>query len=268
MSHVYSFGFITIFVYYLKTLFDKTKVKYLFIFSVLLAIITLIRPANFLIIFIAPFIASDKITFLKGFPFQRKHLSAGIAGALVFITIVSIQLIIYKIQTGSFWINSYGDEKFNWLNPHPISFLFSFKKGLFIYTPIALLSLAGFYKLFRQSRFQFYSLLIFLFVLLYVLSSWWNWWYGGSFSSRVCVEYYSVMALLIYFAYNIMKKKASRIIYSSLIVIMIVICQVQTYQYRYYFIHWENMTYESYCKVFLRVDLLVSGENPNRDLIK
>jgi len=65
-----------------------------------------------------------------------------------------------------------------------------------------------------------------------------------------------------------MKKRLYRIIYSSLIIIMIIICQFQTYQYRYYFIHWENMTYESYCKVFLRVDLLVSGENPNRDLIK
>ena len=76
------------------------------------------------------------------------------------------------------------------------------------------------------------------------------------------------MALLICFAFQTMKKPLNRIAYSSLIVLMIAICQVQTYQYRYYFIHWENMTKESYWKIFMRVDLLVSGENPNRDLIK
>jgi hypothetical protein len=173
---------------------------------------------------------------------------------------------VYKIQTGNFWIDSYGAEKFNWNDAHPFRFLFSYKKGLFVYTPLAFIGTVGFFRLIKNSKFQFYSLTIFLLLLLYVLSSWWNWWYGGSFSSRVSIEYYAILALLIHFAYEIIISKWWRWIYSSLIICCILICQIQTYQYRYYFIHWEKMDQDHYWKVFLRIDQL-GKVNPNADLL-
>ncbi len=42
----------------------------------------------------------------------------------------------------------------------------------------------GLVYLFRRSRFAFAAWCIFSLLLVYVLSSWWSWWYGGSFSSR------------------------------------------------------------------------------------
>ena len=52
-----------------------------------------------------------------------------------------------------------------------------------------------------------------------------------------------------------------------MIVLLIAVCQLQTYQYRYYFIHWSNMDKEHYWRVFMRVDLIKKNENPNKDLL-
>ncbi|MGZ6520090.1 MAG: hypothetical protein ACXVED_21125, partial [Bacteroidia bacterium] len=267
LSHIYSFAFITMFLYFLHLFFASPNAKNILILSALLGMIVLIRPVNGLIILVAPFISGDKNIFANGITFFRKGIKNSLLGMILFLGIVSIQLIIYKIQTGSFWVDSYGAEKFNWTDPHPIDFLISYKKGLFVYTPLTFISLLGIYKLFKQNKFQFYSLTIFLIVLLYVLSSWWNWWYGGSFSSRVCVEYYAILALLIYFAFEVLKSKWSRMVYFSLIVCFLIVCQIQTYQYRYYFIHWEKMDKAHYWNVFLRIDQL-GKENPNADLLK
>lgn len=267
MSHIYSFAFITMFIYYLHVFYNSPESRTYFILCLLFGIVVLIRPVNGLIIFIVPFIAGEKGKLLNGFTFLRERLLTGFLGLVMAIIIVAIQLIIYKMQTGNFWIDSYGSETFNWLSPHPIDFLISYKKGLFLYTPLVLLSLLGLYGLFKRNKFQFYSLSAFLLIVLYVLSSWWSWWYGGSFGSRVSVEYYAIAALLLGSAYKYLKASWSRKLYSVLIICTLFVCQVQTYQYRYYFIHWEKMDKEHYWRVFLRLDKL-GKENPNTDLLQ
>lgn len=266
MSHIYSFAFIAMFIYYLHVFYNNSAVRTYLTLCVLFGIIVLIRPVNGLIILITPFAAGDKNKFLNGLAYFKTYLQVAISGLLITIAIVSIQLIIYKVQTGNFWINPYGSETFNWLAAHPVDFLISYKKGLLLYTPLVLLSLPGLYALFKSNKFQFYSLSIFFIIALYVLSSWWSWWYGGSFGSRVSVEYYSIVALLLGLAYKHIKAGWSKKLYSALIVCSLLVCQVQTYQYRYYFIHWEKMDKEHYWRVFMRVDQL-GKENPNADLL-
>lgn len=51
------------------------------------------------------------------------------------------------------------------------------------------------------------------------------------------------------------------------IILLILICQIQTYQYRHFYIHGEKMDKEHYWRVFLRVDLLITNNNPNKDLL-
>ncbi len=106
----------------------------------------------------------------------------------------------------------------------------------------------------------------FLLLAVYILSAWWSWWYGGSFGSRVCIEYYALIALLVGLAYKYLKPGWSRKLYSGLIVCVLLVCQMQTYQYRYYYIHWEKMDKEHYWRVFMRIDQL-GKRNPNKDLL-
>jgi hypothetical protein len=225
--------------------------------------ILLIRPVNGLILLALPFLAGS-FENLKNeiLSIVKQPIPLIISGLLCF-SICFIQLLIYKFSTGSFFVYAYGEEGFNFLSPHFLDILFSYKKGLFLYTPMYLLSFVGLIFLFKQNRFAFYSWSTFFILLTYVFSSWWMWYYGGSFSSRVYVEFLPMFGIMLAIALHNMRSTLQKIVLNTSIVLLIVICQIQTFQYRYYDIHWSDMTKEKYWKVFLRVDRLINKEtNP------
>ena len=212
---------------------------------------------NILVVAVLPFLAGNTEKLKKGLDFLKTHLLPLMAAVVIFIAIAGIQFIIYKIQTGSFWVYSYGKEGFDFSNPHIISFLFSYRKGYFVYTPLAFLSLFGFWFLFRENRFRFYSLLIFLLLVVYVLSSWWMWFYGGSFSQRVMIEYWIFPAILLAL---LLQKSKFRKWLTALVFLLIIVCQIQTWQYRTGYIHWSEMNKERYWDNFLRIDKVIRRE--------
>ncbi|HDO27320.1 MAG TPA: hypothetical protein ENH02_04305 [Bacteroidetes bacterium] len=85
--------------------------------------------------------------------------------------------MLYKIQTGSFWVYSYGKKGFDFTHSHIISFLFSYRKGL-----------------------------------------------------------------------------------TTLVFLLMIVGQIQTYQYRTGYIHWSEMNKERYWKSFLRIDKVIRKE--------
>ncbi len=267
MSHIYSFAFVAMFILYLKLFFDEVKIKYLMLSALALGMIILIRPVNVMIVGIIPFLTGSLVKLKESFIMLIKKPAWMVGAFLIMFSICSIQLIIYKLQTGTFLFDSYSQEKFKWNDPHFADILFSYKKGLFIYTPLTFLSLIGFIKLWQKSKFQFLSLLLFLTLITYILSSWWCWYYGGSFGLRAYVEFFPLFALLMLFAMQGLRKKLWKASLYSVIVLLILICQVQTYQYRYYFIHWSEMNKERYWNVFMRIDQIVESKNPNADLL-
>ncbi|NEN22427.1 hypothetical protein G3O08_02785 [Cryomorpha ignava] len=251
LSHVFSFGFISAFIYFTKRYFNTPKAKSLPVLALLLGIIVLIRPVNLLIILSWPFLAGSLKSVKEGLKFAIIHYKNLIFSAAIFVIIVSIQLIIYKISTGQLIVYSYQEEGFNFLDPHFIDILFSYKKGLFLYTPMYLLAMFGLIPFFNKRKFAVLSWLIFFVIITYVFSSWWMWYYGGSFSSRVYVEYIPLFMILFAVLLAEAKSKKWRIALLSLTFLLLVVCQVQTYQYRYYEIHWDEMTKEKYWDVFL-----------------
>ncbi len=256
MSHVYSFTAITWFSLMIRKYFTNPKNKYLFYSALLLGFITLIRPINILIVLAIPFLADNPDRFMSGIKSiltKKWILLLSVSG---FVVLVFIQLLIYKISTGSFIVYSYQEEGFNFLNPQIWNFLFSYRKGMFVYTPILLLSLGGLIYLFRKNRFQFYTLLGFLIILVYVFSSWHMWFYGGSFSQRVMIEYYAFFSILLAKTLQETRKKPVKKLFVSMILLLVIVCQIQTYQYRRMQIHWSDMNKEKYWEVFMRIDKL------------
>ncbi|MDY0102389.1 MAG: hypothetical protein RBS07_05585 [Lentimicrobium sp.] len=256
MSHVYSFAFISMFFYYTRQYYQTLRSVNMLTLSVLLGLIVLIRPVNGLIVFIFPFAAGSKAIFYQGIQRLFKPMKFLIAGTFIFLGVISLQLFYYKSATGSFFIYSYLGEGFNFMKPHFFEILFSFRKGLFLYTPIYLLSFLGCIYLWKNNRFMFWSWLAFFFLITYVFSSWSNWWYGGSFSSRVYVEYIPLFMVLLAFALQYAKNKIQQRSLVTLILMLIVVCQTQTFQYRYNQIHWSDMNRAKYFEVFMRVDKL------------
>jgi hypothetical protein len=134
--------------------------------------------------------------------------------------------------------------------------MFSYRKGFFVYTPLLFVAIFGFIYLYKD-KYRFYTLLFFLIIVIYVLSSWWMWYYGGSFSQRVMIEYYIYFFIL--FALLLQKSKLRKFLF-TLTFLLIVVCQIQTYQYAKGYLHWSDMNKEWYWKNFLRIDKVIRGE--------
>ncbi len=265
MSHIYSFAFINLFVLTILSFVETPSSRKIIFGSALFALIVLIRPLNGFIVLIIPFLSRSS-TELRTFVRALWKPSTLVLSASIFTAILFIQFYIYKMESGKYLVYSYGNESFDFLHPHLSEFLFSYKKGLFIYLPLIFVSLSGFIFLYRENRWRFYSLLLFYFALIYFLASWWNWWYGGSFGTRPLIEYLFIIPILLGYTFQSLSGVKKKIVITAC-TLCLVICQVQTYQYRYYFIHWDKMDKERYWNVFMRLDLIAKKENPNQDLV-
>jgi hypothetical protein len=252
MSHVYSLGFVSLFIYTTLRYYQSFQPKFLFLSALFIGIITLIRPVNLIILAAIPFIAGDLETFKKAIVKAFSQWKKLMPAVLLFLTPLLLQAAIYKIQTGNFWIYSYGEERFYFDRPHMFEILCSYRKGLFVYTPLWFISLAGLYPLYRKNWQYAAFWLAFFLLLTYFLSSWHQWFYGGSFSSRVYVEYYALFSILLGILLENISRRVPKTILVSIISLLIILCIFQTYQYYTGIIHWSDMDRELYWKVFLR----------------
>ena len=256
MSHVYSLAFFSIFIYQAHLYFEKPTIKRFYILAVLMGLIILIRPSNALLVFALPVLAGSFEKLKNGFLFLfQKPIYAGF-GILLCIAIVSIQFVFYYIACGKFFVYAYSDERFYLNKPHIIDILFSYRRGLFLYTPILFLSLFGYYFTYIKNKFFTFSHIAFLFLVIYILSTWWVWWYGGGFSGRVFIEFFPFFMLLLAFLLQGLVNTKLQLALKTLLVLLVLVCQIQIYQYRHYHIHWDSTTKEMYWENFLRIDRL------------
>lgn len=243
MSHIFSFALMSLLVFTcINVNQNKSEGKWV---PVLLALLIIIRPVNGLALFIVPVLVSRSR--IKGVLLKFHQFVIPIVLSLF---IIGLQPLVYFIQTGNLFVYSYAEEGFNFLSPHPIDMLFSFKKGLFVYTPVLLFIIPAVFFFVRKDKSRVIPMIVFLGSVLYVFSSWWNWWYGGSFSQRVFIEYYPFFFLLIALWLNSLGVKVKSLVIGLMILLM-AFNQFQTYQYRYNIIHWEDMNMERYKNVFL-----------------
>lgn len=256
MSHIYSFAFVCLFMYVVKLFFIKPTFRYAVFASLLLGIVVLIRPVNVLLVFVVFFLAGSSNQLMQGLRYLvGRGVRSFFLPALV-LGVASVQLIIYKLSTGAFIVYSYEREGFHFLTPHMWDILFSYRKGLFLYTPVLLLSMPALFFLWKRSRYEVLTWLSFFLLITYIFSSWWMWFYGGSFSSRVYVEFIPLFIVPVGLWLSKMSSLAIKRVVVVLLFLFLLLNQIQTFQYRYYQIHYSDMTKEKYWDVFLRVDKL------------
>lgn len=251
-SHIYSLFSLTAFLYYTKHFSETLNHKSYYASILFLSLTILIRQINVLAILFIPFITNDKLFYAINY--LKSNFRILIAGALVVAIVVSIQLIAWYLQAGNWLIYSYKNESFNFKEPQLLNILFSFKKGLFIYTPVVLLALtAVLHYVLRKEYYILVAWLIPFFIIVYVLSSWWAWHYGCSFGQRAFIDFYGF--IFIPFAVLLNRVKLHlKILLLAPAVICIPINLVQAYQYKNYILHWDCMDYEKYKKVFLQTN--------------
>ncbi len=142
---------------------------------------------------------------MDGWPALRKrlrwlfidHRSTTLLVAAVGMAIVAPQFLYWKWATGNFLYTEYGNagEGLDLNRPHLINFLFSFRKGWFVYTPLMAIAMLGYIAVWKNHRLLFWPCLLFTAGAIYLAASWSTWWYAASFSQRAMVQTLPVLAI-------------------------------------------------------------------------
>ena len=250
MSHNYSVFLITLMVFLVTKKKGAFKLFHSLAIGAILGLMAIVRPINALIA-LFPLIywfSNHETTTTKNWKHWLLVFLGGVVG-------IAPQLLYWKYATGDWIYYSYNEEGFFFSDPALLKGLFSFRKGWLLYTPLMLFSLVGFVPLFQKSKALTMSVLPLLIIYLYVVFSWWCWWYGGSFGMRSMIDLY---ALLVFPLTSVvewsLKRKSTvfRYLVPAILAVFIGLNQWQTFQYRKGLLHYDSMTAETYQTIFFR----------------
>lgn len=255
MSHSASYFLIAAFTYCTIIYYDRQRWRGAVVLGLLLGLITLVRPVNLLIALFPIIYGSSRLggigNNLKFFIQQWKALC--IITICVFLVALP-QLLFWKYTTGHFMYNSYEDQVFRWAHPHLLDGLFSYRKGWLLYTPIMTLSLIGMFFLRKQCREMSVVIPVVIGLVIYVMFSWWCWWYGGAFGCRPIIDYFGLLAIpLAAFLSSAILRKVTTYVMMTVIVFFSFLNFFQSMQYDKGIIHGDGMTKDAYWSVFLRM---------------
>jgi hypothetical protein len=242
-SHAYSFFLFAAFLAVAERWNRDTRLSTAVAAGLVAGLIVLVRHTNALLfVCFAPALRTDA---------RRLALAAA-----TFLVVIAPQLAIYDQATGRPIVSSYGELGFNFTSPRIIGVLFSTQKGLFFWSPVLLLACAGFVILLRSRssarRFVVPSL-VFLALDTYVIASWWDWQFGGSFGHRGFVDALPLFAvgLAAFYAWAEMARPR-RALVAIVVVCAIALNIFQMAQYWERLLPFSDTTWDQYRAVFLR----------------
>ena len=133
--------------------------------------------------------------------------------------------------------------------------LFGFRKGLFIYTPLILFAFTGFFFLKKKAKEWTFAIPVVSVVAIYIILSWWSWWYGGGFGLRPFVDYYGLLSLpLAAFIASIPEFKRPVKFTASILLSISIFLGIYNYiKYYYGTIHFDSMTWKAYKNYFFKI---------------
>ena len=145
MSHIYSFFILSSSMYAWCRQVNYPRLPNLFLFALTVTIGVLIRPLNILILLFPLFSYASSFKMIKSkLRYFLEYKLVTIGSFLVSFLVLIPQLIYWKTTTGKLIQLGYQNEGFDfWKHPKLLEVWFSAMNGLFIYSPLVLLSCIG-----------------------------------------------------------------------------------------------------------------------------
>ncbi|MFN9582322.1 MAG: hypothetical protein ACK566_06605 [Bacteroidota bacterium] len=265
MSHVYLFFLQAAFVHQVISWHRVPSLHHMLKMGFLLGLMTLCRFTEVTLLLI-PVIwnVSSMHTLQEKWNLLKAYKKQIYWAAFLFLLLIGVQLLYWKIYAGEFFYYAYRNagEGFDFLQPHTLNFLFSFRKGWFIYTPLMLFTVSGFFIFYRNNKLLFWPIFIYTIVNVYVVSSWSNWWYAASFSQRAMIQSYVLLAVpLGYFLSIIASKNLTvRVFFIMLFLSLVALNLFQTWQAAKWILHPSRNTMAYYFKVFGKTDFIPDAD--------
>ncbi len=274
-SHGYSFFLFAACLLLIERWYQEPTWRRSALLGVVSGLIVLTRHTNVLFLLMFPLYGVFSGAMLRDRTRQLLREWRAVAVIVAFgALVVSPQLAMYYQATGRVLVSSYGELGFNWGSPRLFGVLFGVQKGLFFWSPILLAACAGFAMLmtraiypaaanrtrpgpgipWRESPSAFVPpAIIFLALNTYIIASWWDWQFGGSYGHRGYVDSLPLFAigLAAFFSWAA-RRPVTLAAVSAVTVLAICLSVYQMAQYWSGIVPFSDMTWEQYREVFLR----------------
>lgn len=255
MSHAFAFALNVLILYFVIEWHKNHSWKNIVRLGLTTGLLILVRPSDIVtvLIFFLYGIYSVRTLKEKWNLLISKWMQVALMGVCIFM-VFFLQMLYWKWNSGDWLFYSYGKEKFYFGNAHVIDGLFSFRKGWLLYTPIMALALLGLIVARKFIRESFFAITVYTLFNIWIVTSWWCWWYGGGFGNRAFIDSYAFLALPLAAFYNLLSKRKIMSILSTVIIFVLIVHQVfETFQYRFQAIHFDSMTKKAYMRTFLKL---------------
>ena len=170
--------------------------------------VALIRMNELYAVFIPLFWGVGDWSDLKArFSFLYHSFSKYVVWAALPVVLLFLpQLCYWKYVSNSWIYNAYAAEKFDFRHPQIVQGLFGFQNGWIAWTPIMAFALLGVFALQRFAKAAFLPTLLILPLHIYIIYSWWCWYYINGFGSRPMVEMYALLAFSLGAFYSLLAR--------------------------------------------------------------
>lgn len=215
MSHMWLFTLYCLLIYASDRFYKSPSIKYSIGIGSLLGLLILSRPTEMIAVFIPLLWGISRISIHEiktRIQFINQHTNKFLIAIVCMLLIGSLQLVYWKYASGHWLVYSYGDQKFSWLHPHFMDYVFSFKCGWLLYCPMMILTYIGFIFLYKR-KLSFIPIVVFSALNIWIVSAWDVWWYGGRAMLQgsailmlpfaTFIEYVNTKRLLVFIFYPI-----------------------------------------------------------------
>lgn len=250
MSHSFLFPLYALLLWTTYKWHERPNLRYAFYIGLIIGLATISRPTEIIMIFIPLFWNANNRDQIKNkfqlLKFKKNHVFLLCVGG--FIGILP-QLIYWKITTGV-WIFNVGSKWF-FLNPW-WRVLFGFEKGWFIYTPIAIFMVLGFF--FLKKKIFKNAVIIFCLLNIWIIIAWSDWRYGASYSTRALTHSYPLFALALGGLIERLYFSKYRWAFSIAGLFLIATNGLQIWQYNAGILHYNDMNRKYYSSIYWDFD--------------
>ena len=256
-SHPYSFFLFAAFMWLTLQWNEEPTMRRSVLLGVVGGLIVLVRHTNvlFMMLFVLYGVGTRTSLAARFAELWRAHAAVARI-AIVAGLVIAPQLLIYYQATGHLLVSSYGELGFNWTAPQIGEVLFGVRKGLFFWSPILLVASAGMVLLAR-SRAQLSAVILpgvlFLAVHTYLIASWWDWQFGGSYGHRGFVDTLPLFAVGLAAAFErASQNRGAQATVAVVAATCVVLSMFQMLQYWYGIIPFNDTTWPQYKELFLQ----------------
>lgn len=240
MSHAYSFALVATYILLTHRYFQAPSARRALLMAIPFALAVLIRPTNIISGFYFFFFGIKNWASLKErMIFWTQNAKTILIVALTGIVVALPQMAYWYKLSGQPIVYSYQNYGFPyWSAPQISVVLFGKYNGWFLFTPLVLLALWGFFASFRKNRFNNLAVSLILVLAIYINASWWAPTFSAACGQRAMIDFLPFLFMPFAWVVNFIDGKSRKIQWLFWTIMLIILFFNIQFAFRYDPVQW------------------------------